>query len=165
MTALILAGGRNFGKKTILEALVRLTTSIFNETFIISDQNKNYQQFDLRGAAVLNDFLQNKGPLVGLYTGLSYSTHQASCVLTCDKPIPEASLLRDLAALWREDYDAVCPEDSQGHLQAFPGIYRRASRHFVRLLLDRGETTTHHLFDILVVHPLVLHKKESISPN
>ncbi len=165
MTALILAGGKSSGNKTILEALVRLTASIFSETFIISSQNESFQHLNLRGAAVLHDFLENKGPLVGLYTGLSYSTHQASCVLTCDKPLPEASLLRELAALWQDDYDAVCPEDSQGHLQPFPGIYRRASRHFIRLLLDRGETATRRLFDVLVIRPLVLEKKETFSPN
>ena len=172
MTALILAGGKSsrmgrdkallqFGEETILEGLVRLTTSIFNETFIIASQSKHYQKLNLRGAVILNDLWENKGPLVGLYTGLSYSTHQVSCVLTCDMPLVDASLLRELVAFWQDDYDAVCPEDSEGRLQPFPGIYCRSSRHFIRLLLDRGETTMRRLFDILVIRPLVLGKKES----
>ena len=172
MTALILAGGKSsrmgcdkallkFGEETLLEDLVQLTTSIFSETFIISSQSKNYQQLNLRGAVVLNDFWENKGPLVGLYTGLSYSTHQVNCVLTCDMPLVDVSLLRELAALWQEGYDAVCPEDSEGRLQPFPGIYGRSSRHFIRLLLDRGETAMRRLFDILVIRSLALGKKES----
>ena len=172
MTAVILAGGKSsrmgcdkalirFGEETILEDLVQLTTAIFRETFIIASQNKSYQHLNLRGAVILNDFWENKGPLVGLYTGLSYSTHQVSCVLTCDMPLVNASLLRELIALWQDSYDAVCPEDSEGRLQPFPGIYCRSSRHFIRLLLDRGETTMRRLFDILVIRPLVLGKKES----
>ena len=167
MTALILAGGEGLGRsrdkampkpgnEAFLEELVRLTTSIFSETLIITSQNKDYPHLNLRGATVLKDFLKNKGPLVGLYTGLSYSTHQASCVLTCNLPLPDAPLLRELAGCWREGDDAVCPEDSEGRLQPFPGVYRRASRHFIRLLLDRGETSIRRLFDILVVRPLVL---------
>ena len=110
---------------------------------------------------ILNDFFENKGPLVGLYTGLSYSTHQVSCVLTCDMPLVEAELLRSLVAFWHEDYDAVCPEDSEGRLQPFPGIYGRSARHYIRMLLDRGESAMHRLLDVLVIRPLVLGKKES----
>ena len=172
MTAIILAGGKSsrmgrdkallkFGGETVLEDLVQLTTSLFSETFIIAGPSKNYQQLNLRGAVIFNDFWENKGPLVGLYTGLSYSMHQVSCVLTCDMPFVDASLIRELAALWQEGYDAVCPEDFEGRLQPFPGIYCRSSRHFIRLLLDRGETAMRRLFDILVIRPLVLGKKES----
>ena len=167
MTAVILAGGENsrtgsdkalvrFGNQTVLESLAQLTTSIFSETFIITSQSKNYQQLNLSGAVILNDFLKHKGPLVGLYTGLAYSTHQSSCVLTCDMPLVKGSLLRELAAFWQEGTDAVCPEDSEGRLQPFPGIYCRASRHFIRLLIDRGETSVRRLFDILVIYPFVL---------
>ena len=172
MTVVILAGGKSsrmgcdkallgFGNETLLEDLTRLTTSIFSETLIIASRSKNYQQLNLRGAVVLNDFLENKGPLVGLYTGLAHSTHQTSCVLTCDMPLINAPLLRQLVAFWQEEYDAVCPEDSEGCLQPFPGIYRRSSRHFIRLLLDRGESAMRRLFDILVIRPLVLDQKES----
>ena len=172
MTALILAGGKSsrmgrdkallkFGGETILEDRVRLTTSIFSETFIVSSESKNYQQLNLRGAVVFNDFRENKGPLVGLYTGLSYSTHRVSCVLTCDMPLVNASLLQELIAFWQDSYDAVCPEDSEGRLQPFPGIYSRSSRHFIHLLLDRGETAMRRLFDVLVIRPLVLGQKES----
>lgn len=172
MTAIILAGGKSsrmghdkallrFGEETILEDLAQLTTSIFSETFIIASRSKNYDQLDLHGAVILNDFLENKGPLVGLYTGLAYSTHQVSCVLTCDMPLVNASLLRELVAFWQEGYDAVCPEDSESRLQPFPGIYCRSSRHFIRLLLDRGETAMRCLFDILVIRKLILGKKES----
>ena len=172
MTALILAGGKSsrmgcdkallkFGEGTLLENLVQLTTSLFSETFIIASQGKNYQRLNLRGAVILNDFWENKGPMVGLYTGLSYSPHQVSCVLTCDMPLVDASLLRKLALFWQEGHDAVWPEDSEGRWQPFPGIYCRSSHHFIRLLLDRGETAMHRLFDILVIRPLVLGKKES----
>ena len=172
MTAVILAGGKSsrmgrdkalltLREETILEDLVYLTTSIFSETFIIASQSKNYQQLNLRGAVILNDFWENKGPLIGLYTGLSYSTHQVNCVLTCDMPLVDASLLRELIAFWQDSYDAVCPEDSEGRLQPFPGIYSRSSRHFIRLLLDRGETAIRRLLDVLVIQPLVLGKKGS----
>ena len=172
MTAVILAGGKSsrmgrdkallkVGEETILENLVQLTASIFSETFIIASPSKNYQPLNLRGAVILHDFWQNKGPLVGLYTGLSYSAHQVCCVLTCDMPFVDASLLRKLIAFWKDDYDAVCPQDSDGRLQPFPGIYSRSSRHFIRLLLDRGQTAMRRLFDILVMRPLVLGKKVS----
>ena len=60
-----------FGAETILEDVIRLTTSLFSETFIIASQSKNYHPLNVRGAVILNDFWENKGPLVALYTGLS----------------------------------------------------------------------------------------------
>ncbi len=172
MTALILAGGKSsrmgcdkallkIGDETILEALVRLTASVFSETFIIVSQAKNYQDLQLHKASLLNDFWENKGPLAGLYTGLSYSTHQTSCVLTCDMPLVNARLLCELAVYWRNDYDAVWPQDAEGKLQPFPAIYNRSCRHLIRLLLDRGETAMRRLSDILDIRPLVLDKRES----
>jgi molybdenum cofactor guanylyltransferase len=172
MTALILAGGKSsrmgtdkallkLGKRTVLEELTWLANSLFDETFIIASQEKNYQRLDLGHAIVLNDFWENNGPLVGLYTGLSYSTHPVSCVLTCDMPFVDTALLRGLAEAWNEEYDAVCPVDADGDRQPFPGIYTRASRHFIRLLLDRRETAMRRLFDVLVFQTMKLGKKKS----
>lgn len=172
MTALILAGGKSsrmgsdkallkLKEETILEDLAQLTTSIFSETFIIASQSKNYKKLNLREAVILNDLWENKGPMVGLYTGLSYSTHQINCVLTCDMPLVDRSLLRQLAEGWQDEYDAVCPQDSDGRMQPFPAIYSRSSRHLIRLLLERGETAMRRLFDILVIKPVVLNKEKS----
>ena len=172
MTALILAGGNSsrmscdkallkLGDETILENLAQLTASIFSETFIIASPKKNYQQLDLRGAVILNDFWENKGPMAGLYTGLSYSTNQVICVLTCDMPLVTHGLLRELIAFWEGGYDVVCPKDSDGRLQPFPAIYCRHTRHFIRILLDRGETAMRKIFDVMDIRPLALDKKDS----
>ena len=154
MTALILAGGKSLGKEAVLEDLAGMTAALFDETFIIASLNRNYKHLNLHGAAVLTDFLENKGPLVGLYTGLSYSTHQVSCVLTCDLPLVSPTILQRLVDSWQEEYDGICLEDIEGRVQPFPGIYRRSSRHFIRLLLDRGENTMSRLLDVLVIRSL-----------
>ena len=170
MTAVILAGGKSsrmgqdkallkFGEETILEYLARLSSSLFTETFIVISKNKNYDSLDLSGATIFTDFFENHGPLAGLYTGLSYSMHQASCVLTCDMPFVDEALLRELAGSWQEHYDAICFQDPSGRLQPFPGIYLRSSRYFVRLLLDRSEISVKRLLDILVVNPFPLSEK------
>ncbi len=177
MTALILAGGKSsrmgqdkallpWGESTILEALVQLTRSVFSETFVIVSKHKNYKHLNLDGAVLFTDFLDDSGPLAGIYTGLSNSPYPEACVLTCDMPLVDHVLLRELIHFWDENKkscDVVCLQDSEGRLQPFPGIYHRFSKYLIHGLLDRGETALHSLLERSVVRSLRLDKTREKS--
>ena len=171
MAALLLAGGKssrmgqdkallNFGEDTFLEFLSGVLTSIFSQTLVVVDKKEKCKGLDLKGAVAVEDILRNRGPLAGIYTGLSYSKHQASCVFTCDMPFVDETLIRELAGFWQADYDVVCLEDAGGRLQPFPGIYLRSSRHLIHLLLERKEASMARFLAVAAVKPLVLQRKK-----
>ncbi|MBI3313017.1 MAG: cyclic pyranopterin monophosphate synthase MoaC [Candidatus Omnitrophica bacterium] len=171
MAAVILAGGKSsrmgqdkallkFGNVTMLEFLADLMNSIFNETLIIVNEKNRYEHLKLGNAALYVDIFKDQGPLAGIYTGLSYSKHQAGCVFTCDMPFMDEALIRQLAGFWQEDYDALCLENQDSKLQPFPGIYLRSARHLIRLLLERKENSMHRFLEVATVKSLVLEKEK-----
>lgn len=163
MTAIILAGGRNarlgktramqpFNGETMLEALARFACVHFDETFIIVNKDQRFEGLDLGRATVLADLFESQGPLAALYTGLSYSVHKGCFVLTCEPECMDSEFVRRLAAHQRDEYDIVCYEEGPENLKLFPGIYLRTTRHLIRRLLERGETSLWRLLEAAVVH-------------
>lgn len=172
LSGVILAGGKSsrmgrdkaflrFGQGTLLEALARLMTSIFEETLVIVNEKMNCDALDLSGALVYRDLFKNCGPLAGLYTALAYSNCAASCAISCDMPFVDEDVIRHLADSAGDEYDAVCYQDTAGKLQPFPGIYFRTSKHLIRLLLDRGEGAMQRLLQVAVIKTWVLEEKRN----
>ena len=172
-TALILSGGKSsrmgrdkallpFGGQTMLENIAKLTGRIFEETLIVVNDRLRIEGLDLRHVKVYEDLFKNKGPLAGIYTGLSYSKTQASCVFTCDMPFIDETLIRELADFWEEGVDALAFEDPEGNLQPFPGVYGRSARFLIRTLLHQGESSMRRFLGAARVKPFIL-KQEKIS--
>ena len=173
MTAIILAGGKSsrmrrdkallpFGEKTMLEHIVDLVSPIFDETIVIVDTIAKVENLKLCEAQVYDDLIKNRGPLAGIYTGLSHSKTRANCVFTCDMPFIDPFLVEELVKFWEENYDVICLEDTEGRLQPFPGIYDRSSRHLMRLLLDKGYGSMLRFLEVVTAKLLVL-KREKIQ--
>lgn len=167
MSAVILAGGQSsrmgrdkallpFGPGTLLEFLADAVSSIFCETLIVVNEKQKCAGLDLGGAGIYEDLFKNRGPLAGLYTGLSYAQHQASCVLTCDMPFLDEKVLREMASVWQEGYDVICLEDSEGIAQPFPAIYLRSCKYLISLLLERREHSMKRLFEVATVKTFTL---------
>jgi molybdopterin-guanine dinucleotide biosynthesis protein A len=165
LAAILLAGGKSrrmgrdkallrFGEVTMLEHLARLAGRVFEDTLVVVERRSKTKGLDLGGAKICLDVFQNRGPLAGIYTGLSYASCEAACVLTCDMPFVDEVLLRSLAGFWRAGEDAVCFEEKGGRLQPFPGIYARSSRFLMRTLLDQGEASMKRFLEVALVRPL-----------
>ena len=170
LSAMILAGGKSsrmgsdkaflkFGEMTMVENLAALLNSLFDETLIIVDKKQKFESLGLGSAKVYEDFIKAKGPLAGIYAGLSYSKHPASVVLTCDMPFIDSAFIRDLVDFWEEGFDALSIEDGKGDAHPFPGIYMRSARHLMRLLLDRNEASMRRFLEVATVKKLVFHEE------
>lgn len=173
MTAVLLAGGQSrrmgrdksllkFGEETVVEYLTALFSGIFAETMLIVNRREKLKGLNLVGAAIYEDLLPGRGPLAAVYTGLRYAGHQAACVFTCDMPLVDEMLIRELVDFWEEGSDVVCLEDSKGKYQPFPGIYSRESYSFMAHFLRRGEGSMGAYLSVASVKPLIL-KEEKIA--
>lgn len=172
MTAIVLAGGRSsrmgtdkallpFGEKTILEHIVELTSPFFDDVFVVVETKTKVENLQLKGAQVHEDLIKNKGPLGGIYTGLSYSNTRVNCVFTCDMPFVNLTLIEDLMKFWQEDYDAICFEDSNGKLHPFPGIYDRSCRSLIHLLLDQSYHSMSHFLRVVTLKTISLEEERT----
>jgi molybdopterin-guanine dinucleotide biosynthesis protein A len=118
VTGIILAGGKNSRigtekaflqlkpKISLIQNTISLFKKIFPEIIIVTNSPLLYQKF---GTKVVEDLLKDKGPLGGIFTGLSFSTCQHSFVIACDMPSPQIELIKYIASQ-PEEYEVVIPE-------------------------------------------------------
>ncbi len=83
--------------------------------------NEQYTQF---GYPVYEDLIKEKGPLAGIYTGLSFSRSDKNVVLSCDVPFVNSTIINLLINNCK-DFDVVIPEKNKRTHQMI-GIYDKS---------------------------------------
>ena len=147
-TAVILAGGANsrmgthkafveVGGVPIIVRVIRALSPVFSETVIVADDP---ERFIGLGAAVVTDdpgFSQMRGPLTGLYTGLSAAGFPLCFAVACDMPFIHPPLVRWMAGE-AEGYDAVVPVVG-GYAEPLFAFYAKPLAEVFRQALERGQ--------------------------
>ena len=111
LTGIILAGGKSsrmgqdkglmsYKGRPMISFVIDALTPLCDSLIIVSN-NAGYKRF---GYPVFSDLIKDKGPLGGLYTGLTKSTTLANLVLSCDVPEIKTDFLKELYVFGR-DYD------------------------------------------------------------
>mgnify|MGYP000020578250 CR=1 FL=1 len=118
-TAIILAGGQssrmgedkglmNLEGQPMIQYIIDSVKQIASNIIIIAN-DKAYEQF---GFEVHEDLVKEKGPLVGIVTGLSASKTELNWIISCDAPYVSKDLLLDLMNKLNE-FEAVVPEKEE----------------------------------------------------
>jgi len=146
MKAIILAGGENRriglnkafirltpAGRTIAENQIKILKELFGEVLIITNSPPLYHHLRVE---VIRDIIPGKGPLGGIYTGLSSSESFHNFFLACDMPFPNIKLIsymRDRLA----DYDVVVPRTESGY-QAVFAFYSKNCLLPIKRQMDSG---------------------------
>lgn len=104
LAAIILAGGRSsrmgtdkgmmhFNERPLISHVIDVLRSLEIDNILIITQHGAYEQF---GYPCYPDLIQFKGPLGGIYAGLSHSKANKNLVLACDMPFLTKELLSAL---------------------------------------------------------------------
>src|SRR6056297_400207 len=157
MNAIILAGGKSsrFGsnkalykinQKPMLVNIVEKLSPIFKKIYIIGDQKDKYEE--IRGTVYLRDKIPDKGPLGGLYTGLSVSGSQYNYLQACDMPFVSQEYLRYMKGhiISNKNYEAFIPEKN-GYLEPFVGIYDKNIMDKILELIKKEKLNFDNLFE------------------
>ena len=133
VTGLLLCGGKSsrmgspksllpFENSTFVEHRLQTLRQLFQEVLIVANSPAEYDAF---GASVVKDIIPDRGPLVGILSGLLVSRHEHCFVIACDMPLVDNKLIRKLCAGRREnDADAVVVRHEQG-LEPLLAVYSR----------------------------------------
>jgi molybdopterin-guanine dinucleotide biosynthesis protein A len=160
VTAIILAGGksRRLGRSKALEPIdgKRLIDRVVerlelqaSEILIVTSRG----QLDLPisgGAEVLVDLYPDKGPLGGIYTGLTSARFPHSLVVACDMPFLNVRLLGYMVKLSR-DFDAVVPKLGEGRLEPLHAIYSKNCLGRIKPQLEGGKLEAYSFLDSMLV--------------
>ncbi len=131
-SGIILAGGKNLrlgrnkaleiiGGKTVLERVLTSLSRIVNTIIIVTADGKN-QLMPLSGVQFVADVYPGKGPLGGIYSGLSGVTTEFNIAVACDMPFLNTDLLQHMLEL-APGSDAVIPRTHQSLFEPLHAVY------------------------------------------
>ncbi|MBN1225545.1 MAG: NTP transferase domain-containing protein [Deltaproteobacteria bacterium] len=155
VTALILTGGESsrMGKdkghltingKILIVHLYELLAQFFDEV-IISVAKKTGPV--IPNALITPDLIPGKGPLMGIYSGISASSNKVNFVIACDIPRVEFSLLRKLLSCSLQ-YDIVVPSFESGKYEPLFAVYTKKVLTSAKALLDNDRRRVSDLFSL-----------------
>lgn len=131
VTGIILCGGQSkrmgrpkaflpFAGKSLIEHGLDLMMSVFAEVILVTNNPDDYEHLS---ASIVRDIIPNRGPLVGILSGLLVSNHEHVFVMPCDMPAITKNLMREICRL-RHKKDMII----YGHkrkLEPLLGVYSR----------------------------------------
>ncbi len=156
MSAIILAGGKSKrmgGDKALLQVSgLRLIEKIahdiepYFQEIIISSANSE-EMYSFLPFPVVADKEKNKGPLMGILTGLHASKYPINFVMACDIPEINVFFLQKMMA-FTSDYDIVVPVTGENMFEPLFAFYHKRVIPHIESLLDNGVRKVIELFPL-----------------
>jgi len=144
---------------TMLSRQIRLVRSVSRSVALVGlpadPQRASFSQVRasgveaslLEGVGVLPDAVAGRGPLGGIYTGLSWTRTEFNLFLGCDLPFITSRFLSYLSRYALScQADVTVPESREGHYQPLCAVYRRRALPVVAARLARGENKVSRFF-------------------
>lgn len=152
ISSILLAGGKSrrfgsdkknavFDKDTLLNSSVKKLESISDELIIVFSPASRALN---RRRNVVYDLIPDKGPLIGIYTGLKNIRHEKALIVPIDTPFLTTGFLNYLIDR-SKNYDAVIPIRNKG-LEPLIGVYDKSLIKDIDEWLKSGRKMVTHLF-------------------
>ncbi|CUS96810.1 molybdenum cofactor guanylyltransferase [Candidatus Chrysopegis kryptomonas] len=147
----VLAGGKSkrfgsdkrflkLGERTLIEIACDKIRANFERRYLVLDKDSNFEVPDF---IILRDKIDNRGPLVGVYSTLIEMVECFGCVFVpVDMPFIPNELLQFMSTL--SDYDAVYIKFSD-KIYPFPGYYSKRLIPLIESLIDFGKLSLKEL--------------------
>ena len=155
LTAIILAGGKSsrigsdknksmlrLNGKYLIDIVRSKLKCVVGDNIIIVGPPERYLSY----TQVVPDLFSQKGPLVGIYSGLRASPSQYNLVVGCDMPFLEVKLLKYMAENINSN-DIVIPRYGDGYIEPLCAIYSK------RCLETIERNLAEHIFSVRAIFP------------
>ena len=148
VAAIVLAGGKNLrlgrnkalevvGGKSLIERVVERLAQVTDQLLIVTSQEQS--DLPVTGKAeILIDVYPGKGPLGGIYTGLTAARSERNIAVACDMPFLNIELLSHMVELCR-DFDAVVPRLANGMIEPLHAVYSRSCLESMKTRLENSQ--------------------------
>lgn len=131
MTGLLLCGGKSrrmgtpksflaYGKSTFVEERLRSMKQLFQQVLLVASSPGDFDNLDVD---VVKDIIPQRGPLVGILSGLLVCQYESVFVIACDMPLVDNKLIRTICAQ-RHGRDVVVLRHREG-IEPLLGVYSR----------------------------------------
>jgi len=145
ITVFILCGGKSsrmesekglvlFQNKPFIERIVHAILPVSENIKLITNTN----DYDYLPYIKISDIIEDKGPLGGIYTALSYSETDFNLILSCDIPLISTELLSELILKHNEEAE-ITVFASESRLHPLIGIYSKKVLPVVKSAIDNND--------------------------
>ena len=170
-TGIILAGGKSrriatdkafltVGNRPIIADTIDTLNVLFHDILIITNNPEAYSAID---AEKVRDTIPDKGPLGGLYTGLTVSRTQYSFVVACDMPFLNQDLILYMLD-HRQGFDVIVPHSVDG-LEPLHAIYSKHCLEPILKHIEKGDLKIQSFFDEVKVKHIRQSEIERFDPK
>lgn len=143
MTGVILSGGKNSRMGTnkallsvngerLIDRTIRIYRDLFPEIILVTNNPLAYLDLDV---TIVTDLEKNKGPLMGIYTGLYYASGDHVFIAACDMPFFNLKFIRSLMESTSPEDDIVVPVSANG-FEPLHAVYSKRCMGPIRHLLE-----------------------------
>ncbi len=152
MAAIILSGGNNqrigdekaflrIGQKTIIEKEIAVLSTIFTRIIIVTNCPEKYKHLEVD---LVPDLIPDKGPLGGIYSGLTISEDKHDFVVSCDLPFLNTGLISYMKELIGQ-HDVIIPR-LERFLEPLHAIYSKDCLTSIKKYLDKNNLRIQSFF-------------------
>jgi molybdopterin-guanine dinucleotide biosynthesis protein A len=160
MTSIILAGGKSsrlgrnkalqaIGGKSLIQWVVDHLATLSTEIIIATAHGERILCSSPTGIKTVADVYPEKGPLVGIYSGLIASSSPRAIVVGCDMPFLSVGLL-DYMSQISPTFDVVVPQTRE-KVDPLCAVYSRNCLASIHNLLERDELRLSELLNTVKV--------------
>ena len=160
MTSIILAGGKSsrLGRnkalqvidgRSLIQWVVDRVSMLSTEIIIVTANGEAVPSYSTVEIKTVADIYPEKGPLVGIYSGLISSSGSRAMAVGCDTPFLSVSLLKYMTQIC-SIYDVVVPR-IKNKLEPLCAVYSKNCSNPIQRLLEQDELRIDRLFGMVKV--------------
>jgi len=121
-------------------------SDIADEIILVLRDEKQVESYkrllkeDYEHLNIVTDKNKDRGPLIGILTGLSSIKSDYAQILPCDSPfISQEFVLNMFKASENNKYDAIVPVWEDGHVEPLHSIYKKTVSDTISKLIEEGK--------------------------
>jgi len=171
MVAIILSGGNNgrmlrnkaflqIGQKTIIERETEVLSTLFSRIIVVTNARESHKHLRVN---LVSDLVPGKGPLGGIYSGLTASKDEYNFVVSCDLPFLNAGLISYMIEV-TSGQDIVIPK-LNGFVEPLHAVYSKHCLIPIKRQLDRNELKIQSFFGEVKVRYIRKNEIKNYDPQ
>ena len=171
ITGIILSGGKSIRMgenkaflevrgKRMLDHTVALLQEIFGQVILVTNELLEYSYLNLEIAV---DLIPKRGPLIGIYTGLFYSSYPYSFITACDMPFLNRKIIEYMLTITK-NYDVVIPHLNDGY-HPLHALYSKRCLKFIEELISEDNLKITDFFNRVKVREVPSDEIVSLDPD
>jgi len=175
ISCIVLAGGkglrlgRNKATETIngtslLQRAISQLSFLNTDIIIVAAENQSIPGLNGHSRSrIVTDSRPDKGPLVGIYTGLAESSSFYNLVVACDMPFLNRDLLQYMIQV-ADNFDIVVPRFDD-MVEPLHAVYSRNCLAVAEGLLNQGSLSVYELFPLVRVRYVEAEELDRFDPQ